>query len=88
MDEISLEDQDTRANFSTLNQLAVQSNGSYKTLDQYKALIAEIKTRGDITTIQYEDTGYQELIDWKWIFVLIITLLSAEWFLRRWWGSY
>jgi hypothetical protein len=88
VDEISLEDQDTRANFSTLNQLAVQSNGSYKTLDQYKALINEIKTRGDITTIQYEDTGYQELIDWKWIFALIIALLSAEWFLRRWWGSY
>lgn len=86
--EISLEDQDTRANFSTLNQLAVQSNGSYKALDQYQALIREIKSRGDITTIRYEDTGYQELIDWKWIFALIIALLSAEWFLRRWWGSY
>jgi hypothetical protein len=88
VDEISLEDQDTRANFSTLNQLAVQSNGSYKTLGQYKDLIREIKTRSDITTIQYEDTGYQELIDWKWIFALIIGLLSVEWFLRRWWGSY
>lgn len=88
VDEISLEDQDTRANFSTLNQLAVQSDGSYKPLNQYEALIQEIKTRGDITTVQYEDTGYQELIDWKWIFALIITLLTAEWFLRRWWGSY
>ncbi|AEA45413.1 vWA domain-containing protein [Fluviicola taffensis] len=86
--EISLESQDTRSNFSTLNQLAVQSNGSYKALNQYKKLIQEIKTRGDITTIQYEDTGYQELIDWKWIFALIVALLSAEWFLRRWWGSY
>lgn len=88
VDEISLEDQDTRANFSTLNQLAVQSDGSYKKLDQYQALIQEIKTRGDITTVQYEDTGYQELIDWKWIFALIIALLTTEWFLRRWWGSY
>ncbi|MDR0802567.1 hypothetical protein [Fluviicola sp.] len=88
VDEISLEDQDTRANFSTLNQLAVQSDGSYKTLDQYQALIREIKKRGDITTVQYEDTGYQELIDWKWIFALIILLFTAEWFLRRWWGSY
>jgi hypothetical protein len=86
--EISLEAQDTRSNFSTLNQLAVQSNGSYKALNQYKQLIKELKTRGDITTIQYEDTGYQELIDWKWIFALIVALLSAEWFLRRWWGSY
>ncbi len=88
VDEISLEDQDTRANFSTLNQLAVQSDGSYKPLNEYQALIQEIKTRGDITTVQYEDTGYQELIDWKWIFALIIALLTAEWFLRRWWGSY
>lgn len=88
VDEISLEDQENRANFSTLNQLAVQSNGTYKGLNDYKALIKEIKTRGDITTIRYEDTGYQELIDWKWIFALIIALLSAEWFLRRWWGSY
>lgn len=88
VDEISLEDQDTRANFSTLNQLVVQSDGSYKKLDQYQDLIQEIKTRGDITTVQYEDTGYQELIDWKWIFALIIALLTAEWFLRRWWGSY
>lgn len=88
VDEISLEDQDTRANFATLNQLAVQSDGSYKTLDQYQALIREIKKRGDITTVQYEDTGYQELIDWKWIFALIIALFTTEWFLRRWWGSY
>uniref|UniRef100_UPI002607730F hypothetical protein n=1 Tax=Fluviicola sp. TaxID=1917219 RepID=UPI002607730F len=64
------------------------SDGSYKTLNQYQALIQEIKTRGDITTVQYEDTGYQELIDWKWIFALIIALLTTEWFLRRWWGSY
>jgi hypothetical protein len=34
--EISLEAQDTRSNFSTLNQLAVQSNGSYKALNWYK----------------------------------------------------
>lgn len=88
VDEISLEDQDTRANFATLNQLAVQSDGSYKPLDQYQALIREIKKRSDITTVQYEDTGYQELIDWKWIFVLIIALFTSEWFLRRWWGSY
>jgi hypothetical protein len=33
--------------------------------------------------VVYEDKRYSDLIDLKWIFVLIVGLLSAEWFLRK-----
>lgn len=84
----SIEANDTRANFMVLNQLAKQSNGSFHVLRDYNKLIQEIKQRGDILTIQYENRGFQELINWKWIFVFLFITLTGEWFLRRWWGNY
>jgi hypothetical protein len=79
---------DTRADFGVLNQLAQQSDGKFETLENYKRLLDEIAIRKDISTMQFADSGYTSLIDWIWIFVIIIILFGTEWFLRRWWGGY
>jgi hypothetical protein len=47
-----------------------------------------LKTRNDIATVQFEDNSYRSLIDLSVVFIVIILLFSAEWFLRRWWGGY
>lgn len=85
---ISLEKLESRANWSTLTQLSNQSDGKFYRLAQYKRMIQDMKKRTDITTVQYEDNGYQALIDWWWIFALLIALFGTEWFLRRFWGAY
>ncbi len=88
VEDISIEQAETRADFSVLNQLSAQSGGTFRTLKNANKLLDEIEKRGDITTIQYADSGYTALIDWKWLFVILVLVLSTEWFLRRWWGRY
>lgn len=88
VEDISIEQMDTRADFSVLNQLATQSGGSFHTLKDSGKLLDEIAKRSDIATLQFADSGYTALIDWKWIFVLLILIFGTEWFLRRWWGAY
>lgn len=85
---ISLEKLESRANWSTLTQLANQSDGKFYRLANYNQLLLDMKKRTDITTVQYEDNGYQALIDWWWVFVLLIVFFGSEWFLRRFWGAY
>ena len=71
-----------------MKQLAEQSNGKFYLLKNYKKALEDISKRKDITTISYAETSFDDLIDFIWIFVLIFVLISAEWFLRRWFGSY
>lgn len=88
VEDISVEQSDTKADFSVLNQLSTQSGGTFRALKDANKLLDEIAKRGDITTLQYADSGYTALIDWKWIFVFLILIFGTEWFLRRWWGTY
>lgn len=88
IEDIAIESMDTRADFGVLNQLAQQSDGKFETLENYKRLLDVIAARKDISTMQFADSGYTSLIEWIWIFVVIILLFGTEWFLRRWWGGY
>nr|MBC7614175.1 hypothetical protein [Pseudopedobacter sp.] len=36
-----------------------------------------------VKTISYEEHSYENIINLKWIFVILILLLSLEWFLRK-----
>jgi len=42
-----------------------------------------IRKNENIKTVVYEDKHYSDIIDVKWVFILILALLSAEWFLRK-----
>lgn len=88
VEDISVEQAETRSDFSVLNQLSGQSGGTFRPLKNADQLLDEIAKRGDITTLQYADSGYTALIDEKWLFVLLILIFGLEWFLRRWWGTY
>jgi len=37
----------------------------------------------NIKTLSYEDRKYEELINFKWLFVCILFLLTLEWFFRK-----
>jgi len=50
---------------------------------QINRLADLIRKNDNIKTISYEDRRYNDLIDIKWVFVLILGLLSVEWFLRK-----
>jgi hypothetical protein len=77
----------TVANHQLLNQLAVQSNGQLFYPTQTEKLIKAVKENATIKPIIYTQEEVKSWINLKWIFFLILGLLSAEWFIRKWNGS-
>lgn len=80
---LNLETRQTAANTSLLRTIAAQSGGRMLQPSQLNQLPELIRKNDNIKTIVYEDKHYSELIDLKWVFVLILILLSGEWFLRK-----
>ena len=88
VEDIQIEKTESNANQGVMKQLSKQSNGKFNLLKDYKKTIEDISNRKDITTISYAETSFEDLIEYIVIFILIFMLLSGEWFLRRWYGSY
>lgn len=55
---------------------------------QIKELVKAIEARDDVRPVIYARKTYKELIQSKLLFTIIVLLLSAEWFIRRYEGSY
>jgi hypothetical protein len=75
--------QQTTANHQLLFTIAQQSNGKLFTPSNLLKIEEEIERNGVAKTISYEDRKYEHLIELKWIFALIVVLLTTEWFLRK-----
>jgi hypothetical protein len=88
VEDIDLELLTNAANQTVLNQLASASNGAVYPLKDFEKLLNSIEKRGDITSVEYREASFDGLIDYKWIFFLLLLFLTAEWFLRRWLGAY
>jgi hypothetical protein len=88
VEDIELEKIETAANHGVLKQVAKQSNGKFYFLKDNQKLINDIEKRGDITTISFEETAFNKLIDYLVVILLLIALLASEWFIRRFLGSY
>lgn len=88
VEDISVENLDTYANHSLLNQMAAKTQGKFELLKDYSKTIQSLKNRNDITSISYKEAAFNDLIDYKTLFFLLLFLLTLEWFLRRWFGSY
>jgi hypothetical protein len=79
---LNLELRQSAANFQLLNTIAKQS-GEMLQPSQVSQLANLIRKNENIKTVVYEDNHYSDVIDVKWVFVLILGLLSIEWFLRK-----
>lgn len=88
VEDIQIEKTESNANQGVMKQLSKQSNGKFYLLKDFKKTIDDISNRKDITSISYAETSFDDLIEYIVIFILIFMLLSGEWFLRRWYGSY
>jgi hypothetical protein len=84
---LNLEIRQSAANHQLLNTIAKQSGGQMLYPGQISRLAGLIRKNENIKTVVYEDKLFNEIIDAKWVFALIVLLLSAEWFLRKREGS-
>jgi hypothetical protein len=73
----------TTANHQLLVNLSALNNGEVIYPSQLNSLVEKIKKNELVKTVAYEDRKYEEMINLKPIFFLILILLSVEWFLRK-----
>ena len=85
---IQLEVFETTANHQLLYQISGKNNGTVVGPDQMLSLIDRIEAEGFAKPVLYDTVRTRSLIHLKWIFFLLLGLLSLEWFLRRYFGSY
>lgn len=86
--EVKLEYGNVRANHRLLKTIASSTNGEFYSDHELDQLQADLLNREDIVTKVYQEKSFDDIIDFKWLFVLIILLLSVEWFLRKFNGAY
>jgi len=80
---LNLELRQSAANHELLRNIAKGSGGLMLLPTEIDKLADLIKKNENIKTLVYEDRHYSDIIDVKWIFVLITLLLGTEWFLRK-----
>jgi len=80
---IDLEARQSTANHQLLRNLSKQSGAQMLRPADIGKLAQLIRNNENIKTLVNEDKRYNDLIDIKWVFALILVLLSTEWFLRK-----
>lgn len=80
---LTAEFQQTVADHQLLYTMSAQTNGKMVMPAQVMEIVKLIKTNDQVKTLSLEDRRYEELINFKWIFVLILMLLTVEWFIRK-----
>ena len=88
VENIQLENIESAADHNLLNQIAQQSNGQFYELKNINQLLNDIANRKDIAEMSYSEASFNDFIDYKWLFFLIVLIFGTEWFLRRWFGGY
>ena len=78
----------TIADHRLLNQFARENNGVMVYPNQMQKLVDEITNKKEIVSVSYENKQLDELINFRWLAVLILILLSTEWLLRKRAGTY
>jgi hypothetical protein len=86
--QLLLEANNTIAKHQLLQNIAEKFGGKLFSPKQTEELAKAINSNKDITSIIYEENDLKELISLKWIFFVLLTLLSLEWFLRKRNGAY
>lgn len=83
----NLEAQNLTADFGLLRRLTQQSGGKFYSTGQINQLITDLQQIKASRLIHTEET-FNQLINLKWVFFLLLALISVEWFMRKYLGGY
>lgn len=83
-----IELQNIRADFGVLQKMSQQTGGQFASFENYGTLLDTIAANKQITVQQYKQTFQTEWINMKMLFFVLLLLLGAEWFFRKYWGIY
>ena len=88
MESVQLEQYDLTARHGLLKGLSEKFNGAMVYPEGIASLAETLLNNEKIKPVLYQSRSTRPIIYMKWIFFLILGLLSLEWFLRRYFGSY
>ncbi|MDR0970458.1 MAG: hypothetical protein LBM67_08000 [Lentimicrobiaceae bacterium] len=83
-----LENQNLQADYNRMVQIAQQTNGKFFDVSQLDLLVETLKNDTRVTSVSRYETLFNNLIDLKWYWLLIVLLAGVEWILRKIFGSY
>ena len=83
----NIEEQFSNSNVQKLKSLAVKVGGKVFFKDDVVSLSKKLLEDKRYYTVQKSITKEQNLIDWYMFLIFIISLFSAEWFIRKYYGK-
>ena len=86
--EIQLESYVTTANHGLLYALSEKYGGEVIYPGALATLGQDLLADESLKPVVYQSVGSQPLLNFKWVFFLLLLLLGAEWFMRRFFGGY
>ena len=84
---LQIEDLNLTANHQLLRALSIQNAGGFYYPEELNALADEL-TNQKVQGIIRSSEAYLPIINLPWVFFLLITLVSIEWFTRKYNGGY
>ncbi|WP_233752843.1 hypothetical protein [Flavilitoribacter nigricans] len=85
---IQLELFESTADHRLLQLISDQFGGSLVAPNDVASLADRIAEKETVAPVIYQSVATRSVINLKWIFFLLLVLLTAEWFLRRYFGGY
>lgn len=79
--------QNLTADFDLLRKLSAGTGAKFFTASNTDALNRELAKK-EASSVIHSEESYHSLITLKWVFWALLLLVSAEWFLRKYFGSY
>lgn len=86
--ELQKELMNQTANFDVLHKIAFKTNGRFYYPSSMDSLVRDLTVSKLGKTQILDQHKYSELIHFKFLFWVIILILSLEWFVRKWAGGY
>ncbi|MFM9838490.1 MAG: VWA domain-containing protein [Cyclobacteriaceae bacterium] len=83
----NIESQNLTADFGLLSKLSASTGGKFYSTDQLEELSSDFE-KVQASSLIHSDESFNPLINLKWVFFLLLTLISIEWFLRKYLGGY
>jgi hypothetical protein len=83
----NVEAQNFTADFGLLKKLATATGGEFYKADQIELLTDRLRSQEKESLIHTNEST-NPLINLKWFFFLLLLIVSAEWFLRKYLGGY
>jgi len=88
VNELKAEYTNVVADHGMLYNIANNTGGEMFYPNELDQLAEAIFNKEEIVDISYTEKDVSDIINWKWIFAVIMVLLSLEWFMRKRNGAY